>query len=136
MTQVSQMDLLVLIFFNFFVHLFSISHCTWRSNGVSRFGRGADLNLTFVNHQVRYAFVYGFTVTPGLVVLRGTCPRLACNSIIKICAALRQDVLSPYQSQGSLLSYRIGSHGSLRTLGAPEVVFRAGNFFAEFLPIS
>jgi len=32
--------------------------------------------------QVRYAFVYGFTVTPGLVLLRGTCPTLACNSIL------------------------------------------------------
>jgi len=29
------------------------------------------------NFTIRYAFVYEFTVLPGLVLLSGTCPRLA-----------------------------------------------------------
>jgi len=48
---------------------------------IYRWQRSEKHMCIYFTVEIHYAFVYGFTVLPGLVLLRGTCPRLACNSI-------------------------------------------------------
>ena len=43
---------------------------------------GKDIYRSILQYKYATHLFYGFTVTPELVLLSGTCPRLACNSIV------------------------------------------------------